>query len=50
MTTVRITYRNTKGRPGHVTVPESQVKVTIQKLKGKGYTMVIANPPLKRAA
>lgn len=43
--TVRITYRNTKGKPGFVTVPYSMESVTIQRLVGKGYTMVIANPP-----
>lgn len=42
---VRITYRNTKGKPGFVTVPYSMESVTIQRLVGKGYTMVTANPP-----
>lgn len=41
----RITYRNTKGKPGFVTVPLSQVSVTVQRLQGKGYTMVVPNPP-----
>lgn len=40
----RITYRNTKGKPGFVTVPEAAVKITVQRLTGKGYTMVTVNP------
>lgn len=50
MTVVRITYRNTKGKPGFVTVLEDQVKAMIQRLTGKGYKMVVANPPLKKRA
>jgi hypothetical protein len=41
----RVTYRNTKGKPGFKDVLLSQVPATIEALEAKGYTMIQANPP-----
>ena len=40
----RITFRNTKGKPGFKDVLASQVEETISSLEKKGYTLVIPGP------
>jgi hypothetical protein len=41
----RITYRNTKGKPGFKDVLASDVSSTVARLEAKGYTLVRPNPP-----
>jgi len=40
----RITFRNTKGKPGFKDVVASSVYRAVQNLTDKGYTMVVINP------
>ena len=40
----RITFRNTKGKPGFKDVVASSVYRAVQNLLTKGYTMVVINP------
>lgn len=40
----RITYRNTKGKPGFKDVPAAQITTAMRVMADKGYTMIIVNP------
>jgi hypothetical protein len=40
----RITYRNTRNKPGFKDVLAAQVVTAVRSLEAKGYTLVIVNP------
>lgn len=41
----RITYRNTKGKPGFKDCLATQRDIVVKELERKGYTMIFVNPP-----